>query len=257
VDGFRQELQANAEEGSQTADSPFANGLVPVQAIDIHSLDGDAGSEQPKRSMVAYYAAGISVMFLLFSMSGAAGSLLDEEESGVIERLLSTRAGMPSLLAGKWLFYGLLGFVQVLMMFGWGSLFFGLDLSTPQRIGGLLAMALVTALAAAAFGLVLATVCRTRGQLSGVSTVLIMLMSAIGGSMFPRFMMPELMTKASLLTFNGWALDGFLKVFWYDDPEVGLGGALLDLLPQLAMLAAMTAFFLAIARRMARRWESV
>ena len=106
------------------------------------------------------------------------------------------------------------------------------------------------------FGLLLATLCRSRGQLSGVSTVAIMIMSAIGGSMFPRFLMPELMNKAALLTFNGWALDGFLKVFWYDDPAAGLAAAVLDLTPQLAVLAAMTAAFLSCARYFARRWEA-
>ena len=76
-------------------------------------------------------------------------------------------------------------------------------------------MTIVTAAAAAALGLVLATVARTRAQLSGFSTILILTMSALGGSMFPRFLMSETMQKFGLLTFNGWALDGYLKVFWY------------------------------------------
>ena len=36
--------------------------------------------------------------------------------------------------------------------------------------------------------------------------------------MFPRFLMSETMQKFGLLTFNGWALDGYLKVFWRDAP---------------------------------------
>ena len=38
--------------------------------------------------IVSFYAAGIGVMFLLFSASGAGGSLLDEEESGTLGRLV-------------------------------------------------------------------------------------------------------------------------------------------------------------------------
>ncbi len=260
VDSFRNQLDAEGESGpSDTAASPFGGGLVPVEAIDVRSLDSPedgAETDRPKRSMVAYYAAGIGVMFLLFSMTGAAGSLLEEEESGVLERLLSTRANMGSLLAGKWIFYGLLGTAQLLLMFAFGALAFGLELGGAKRLIGLLAMAFVTGMAASAFGLVLATLCRTRGQLSGVSTVVVLIMSAIGGSMFPRFLMPEAMNKAALLTFNGWALDGFLKIFWYDDPTAALPQALLDLVPQLAVLAAMTLAFLAVARRLARRWEA-
>ena len=51
---------------------------------------------------------------------------------------------------------------------------------------------------------------------------MILIMSAIGGSMFPRFLMPEAMQKAGLLTINAWAIDGFTKVFWRDQPVSNL-----------------------------------
>ena len=56
----------------------------------------DSGDDETgdQRSIVSYYAAGIGVMFLLFSMAGAAASLLEEEESGTLERLLSSDVGM-------------------------------------------------------------------------------------------------------------------------------------------------------------------
>ena len=40
--------------------------------------------------------------------------------------------------------------------------------------------------------------------------------------MFPRFLMPEAMQKAGLLTINAWAIDGFTKVFWRDEPVLHL-----------------------------------
>jgi ABC-2 type transport system permease protein len=52
-------------------------------------------------------------------------------------------------------------------------------------------------------------------------------MSALGGSMFPRFLMSETMQKFGLLTFNGWALDGYLKVFWKTCRLATLAGVLL------------------------------
>ena len=57
---------------------------------------------------------------------------------------------------------------------------------------------------------------QSRAQLSGFSTILILTMSALGGSMFPRFLMSETMQRVGLVTFNAWALDGYLKVFWRD-----------------------------------------
>ncbi|MGH8639738.1 MAG: ABC transporter permease, partial [Burkholderiales bacterium] len=198
-------------------------------------------------SLISFYAAGIGVMFLLFSaVGGAGGALLDEAESGTLERLLSTNIGMTGLLAGKWLFLTLVGMAQLTVMFLWGWLVFGLPLFS--HVPGFLVMTIVTAGAAAALGLVLATLARTRAQLSGFSTILILTMSALGGSMFPRFLMTETMQRIGLVTFNAWALDGYLKVFWRS-------AALWELWPQVLVLVALAGTFLAIARLLARRWE--
>jgi ABC-2 type transport system permease protein len=110
-------------------------------------------------------------------------------------------------------------------------------------------MTVVTAAAAAALALVLATIARTRAQLSGFSTILILTMSALGGSMFPRFLMSEGMQKVGLLTFNAWALDGYLKVFWRQ-------AKVWELWPQVAVLLGLTIAFLTLARVLARRWEA-
>ena len=102
-------------------------------------------------------------------------------------------------------------------MFLWGSVVFGLPLfshlprlrrddRSPDRRGRRRS------------ALVLATLARSRAQLSGFSTILILTMSALGGSMFPRFLMSETMQKIGLVTFNAWALDGYLKVFWRNAP---------------------------------------
>jgi ABC-2 type transport system permease protein len=68
--------------------------------------------------------------------------------------------------------------------------------------------------------------------------------------MFPRFLMSETMQKFGLLTFNAWALDGYLKVFWRD-------AAVWQLWPQLLVLAMLATVFMMLARTFARRWEAV
>ena len=230
-----------------------SQGMLRVRSTDVRA--GEAPKEQ--RSMIAYYAAGVAVMFLLFSMAGAGGALIEEIESGTLERLLSTNLTMTRLIAGKWIFLTVMGTIQVGIMFVWASLWFRLELFTPGRLAGFLAMATVTAAAAAGFGLVLATACKTRAQLGGTSTVVILTMSAIGGSMVPRFVMPKFMETLGLFTFNGWALDGFLKVFWYGDVHASVLNTLRALTPQLAVLTILTIVFLGVARTLARRWETV
>src|SRR5437764_7043816 len=131
-------------------------------------------------------------------------------------------------------------------MFVWGAIAFRLQLA--QHIGGFLIMALTTSLATSAFGLLLASVCRTRAQLGAMSTLVVLSLSAIGGSMFPRFLMPAGLQKAGLVLFNSWALEGFTNVFWRDLP-------LQSLLLPMGMLAAFGVVFFALARQMTKRWE--
>jgi ABC-2 type transport system permease protein len=223
-------------------------GGASAMGVNLQVVDVMRSGDQ-RASLVSFYAAGIGVMFLLFSMVGAAGSvLLEEVESGTLERLLCTRIGMSGILGGKWLFLVVVGFAQLSVMFLWGNIAFGLPLFS--HLGGFAVMTLVTSAAAAALALMLATLAKSRAQLSGFSTILILTMSALGGSMFPRFLMSETMQRVGLITFNGWALDGYLKVFWRD-------AAVWELWPQVAVLVGLTVVFLSGARALARRWETV
>jgi len=201
---------------------------------------------QNHEDMISFYAAAIGVMFLLFTASGAAGALLDEAESGTLDRVLSSRVTMTSLLLGKVAYNSVLAFTQLVVMFLWGWAVFKLDFWT--HIPGFLVMGVCTALAVASFGMLLASVCGTRAQLGALSTLVILVMSSIGGSMFPRFLMPEGMQKAGLLTINAWAIDGFTKIFWRDEPVSHLW-------PQVAVLLGIAVALFAVARRVARRWE--
>ena len=95
-----------------------------VDIVDVMRNHSNRGS------LISFYAAGIGVMFLLFSsVAGAGGALLDEAESGTLERLLSTNIGMtrPARrqvdLPRAWS-----ASLQLTVMFLWGSVAFGLPL---------------------------------------------------------------------------------------------------------------------------------
>jgi len=246
VDAWMPKLRAQSDPAVTAAGGAPQTGTggmgVNVEVVDVMRTHSNRGS------LVSFYAAGVGVMFLLFSsVAAAGGALLEEAEAGTLERLLSTNMGLTRLLTGKWIFLALGGILQLTVMFAWGSLVFGLPLFS--HLPGFFVMTMVTAGAAAALGLVLATLARSREQLSGFSTILVLTMSALGGSMFPRFLMSESMQKVGLLTFNAWALDGYLKVFWRDAP-------LWQLWPQVLVLCVLTAVFLFAARMLARRWEA-
>jgi ABC-2 type transport system permease protein len=254
VGGFTPEQKKVVEDGLKDLREEVANG--DTGATTSGSDDNGAGiirvkqravvGENKKSPMISFYAAAIGVMFLMFTASNSAGALLDEAESGTLERVLSTRVTMTKLLGGKLVFNTLLAFVQLVAMFLWGWAVFKLDFWS--HLAGFAVMGLCTAFAVAAFGMLLASLCHTRAQLGALSTLVILIMSSVGGSMFPRFLMPEAMQKAGLLTINAWAIDGFTKVFWRDLP-------LKELWPQVSVLLAVGVTLFVVARRVAKRWE--
>jgi len=240
LDALRKlEAEGKTDTGSGSNSGGLSAGIV---AVNVRAVVG----ENKKSPMISFYAAAIGVMFLLFTASGSAGALLDEAESGTLERVLSTRVTMTKLLAGKLVFNTLLAFVQLVAMFLWGWAVFKLDFFS--HLPGFAVMGICTAFAVAAFGMLLASACQTRAQLGALSTLVILIMSSIGGSMFPRFLMPEAMQKAGLLTINAWAIDGFTKVFWRDLPVTALW-------PQVSVLLGIGVVLFVVARRVARRWE--
>lgn len=236
------ENRAPAPDVSAPASADGGTGLVEIERRDV------LGDKKKKNPMVAFYAAGLGVMFLLFTAAGAGGALIEEAESGTLDRILSTRVSMGRLLGGKLLYLANLAASQLLVMFLWGALFFGLEMR-GHWIGFAL-MTIATALAASTFGLLLAAVSRSRMQLVALSNMAVLVMSAVGGSMFPRFLMPEAIQKFGLITLNAWAIDGFQKVFWREEPVSHLW-------PQLTVLCGIALVFFALARRVARRWEAV
>jgi ABC-2 type transport system permease protein len=239
ISWLRNWMQRRDREGSSRHESSDVGGLVAFSVRDVVG-------ENKRSPMIAFYAAGIGVMFLLFTASAAASSLLDESESGALDRMLSARVSMTALLAGKLAYCALLAFLQLVLMFLWGAAVFHLDLFT--HLPGFLVMTAATSLAVASFGMLLASVSRTRAQQAAISTLIILTMSAVGGSMFPRFLMPEMMKRIGLLTFNAWAIDGYTKVFWRDEP-------LSHLAPQVGALVGSCIVLFLIARRFARKWE--
>lgn len=236
-----------------TAASPrvvLASAVAPSSAPPQPQLEFQAenvfayNKHHPK---IAMYAAGIAVMFLLFSATGAGGSLLEEREAGTLERLLSSHLSIGQLLLGKWLYIACLGSVQLVVMFAWGQLVFGVDLL--GHLPGFFAMALPTAAAAASLALLLAVLCKSRAQLNGISVIVVLSMSALGGSMIPRYIMSESMQRLGRLTFNGWALDGFKKVFWYDLPPSAIT-------TEIAVLCGLALLLGVFASMFASRWSA-
>ncbi|MBI1386390.1 MAG: ABC transporter permease [Rhizobiales bacterium] len=194
---------------------------------------------------ISYYAGAVAAMFLLFSAMNGALSLLQEKESGLLDRLATGPAGTWPIIDGKFLFLWAQGIVQVAMIYAVAWLGFGLDV--PARFALWLAVTVATAAAGAGLMLGFVALCRTFQQAQTLGSILILVASAVGGSMIPRFLIPPYVQAIGWATPNTWTLEAYGAIFWRNEGwyEVALPIAVLSG----AALFGLVVAHLAIRRR--------
>jgi len=81
----------------------------------------------------------------------------------------------------------------------------------------LLVHSLAVTAAVTSFGLLVAAWARTSKQAEGVSTLIILVMSCLGGSWFPlqAFAVPAPVELAMKSTLTHWAVSGYQGMFWH------------------------------------------
>jgi ABC-2 type transport system permease protein len=246
TDGQRSDLSSGLDELRIEAEQAAASGEDTGWGFqDLFEVESIAG-ESAARNHVAYYAGAVAILFLLFSAVHGAITLIEERDSGILDRILAGPGRIAVLVNGKFLFLVVQGFVQVGVIFVIAWIVYGVDL--PGHVAPWAVTTMASAAAAAALALSIATACRTKRQAQTVANVAILIVSAVGGSMVPRFFMPQWVQDLGWLTPNTWALEAYTGIFWRDEPLSGL------LLPW-GMLVLAAVVGLAVAQRLARRME--
>jgi ABC-2 type transport system permease protein len=198
--------EEGAEElfGDDEADGETSqDGLVTQQLL---------GGERRINDGVSYYAGAVAILFLLFAAMQGAISMIDERNAGIVDRLVAGPGGYTVVVVGKGLFLTLQGVSQTALIFAVAWLLYGLD--WPGRFGLWLVTALLASAVAAWLGLLLASLCRSRQQAQTASAFVVLILSAIGGSMIPRFLMPGWLRELGWLTPNAWVIESWHGIFW-------------------------------------------
>lgn len=199
-------MLSRSRSGDSASSSPgFFAKLV---RIDQEQLVG----QQLQNPWATRSVGGWAMTFLLFALTASSSSLFDEKESGVMLRLLSSPVSRLHILWSKYLYNMSLGILQLLFMFTAGWIMYRIDVWS--HFLDLLLVIVAASFACTSFGMLLAAFAQTRQQAAGLGTLLILSMSAIGGSWFPTSLMPSNIQFFSKLTFVYWSMDGFLQVLW-------------------------------------------
>jgi ABC-2 type transport system permease protein len=189
---------------------------------------------------------GASSQLLLFVfLTSLAGStaLIETRRLGVSRRMLAAPTGVGAILAGEALGRYAVALVQGLVIMLGAGLVFGVDWGDPLGAGALL---VVFAAAASGAAMVMGAAFRSEQAAAGVGVMLGLSLAALGGSMLPIELFSDPVRRLAHVTPHAWANEGFAEL-------VRRGGGLLDILPQLAVLAGYAAGLLLLGAWLLRR----
>lgn len=235
-----------------TADPATVASQASQQAADqlsqqpLLSIETQKATQTTHDSSYNQVVPGYAIMFALFAVGGGIESILAEKEAGVWKRLLIAPISRWALLGGKLLAHFIIGVVQIGLLFIAGRIFFGINVGS---LPGVILLIIVTALATTALGMLLVSVVKTRQQLQPITTIVVLAFSALGGSWWPLFLMPDWLQQVAKITLNGWAMIGFNNLMIFDK-------GFTSVLPSLLALVVYSAICFGLAIRFFRFQEA-
>jgi ABC-2 type transport system permease protein len=230
--------QAAAEAAPAIAERLVNGGDAALITLDRVSATGKTQAFD----VLAYFAPGMAMMFLMYTVSYGGRSVLAERAEGTLPRLMSTPTSAAQVLGGKVFGIFLTGAAQVGVLVLATSLMFGLRWGDPLAVGLLV---LAVAAAATGWGLLLASLARSPAQVGSLGAAMMILFGILGGSFFPAGGLPGWLGVVGKITPNAWGLEGFTVL--------ARGGDLAAIGVQLAALLAMAAVLFAAAVPLFRR----
>ncbi len=229
----RADLVIAQAEGGKLDVSNGSQGLL--QYANARAGTEDSGLDDPS---IAYYAGATIAMFLLFSAMHGAAASLEERGSGITDRLLLGPYAAMAMMTGKFLYLTAQGVLQAFVILLVAALAF--QVPVAEHILPLFIVSAVVAAACASIALLVSTIAKNSIQMNNLATFLVLLFSAIGGSMIPRFMMPDWLQTLGNFTPNAWAIEAYYGLLARGSDTLAIATPLtiLGLLTVIALLSA-------------------
>jgi len=183
----------------------------------------------------------LTVMFAFFLTAAVSTDLLKEREAGSLRRLIAAPLPRSALIGGKVLAYTLVVVFQVAVVFGAAVIMGNMTLGSSPL--GLIATTLCLGLVATTLGMMIAALSKSIDQAGSISLLLIFVLGYLAGGFSPQaaaYRGEGFMAFLSRITPQAQATIAYHTLLLQD-------GGLLDILPQLAYLLALSLVFFLIA----------
>jgi ABC-2 type transport system permease protein len=211
-----------------------ANAAVSSTAITLKNVT--SSGEAVKFDVLAYMAPGMALLFLMFTVSNGGRTLLTERAQGTLPRLLISPTSTSQVFGGKVFGIFLTGVAQMLILILSSTLLFQLNWGDPNIV---LILVLAAVFGAVGWGMLIAALAKTPGQISAIGYAVMLTFGILGGSFISLDNMPGWFQSISKITPNYWGLEGFTTL--------AMGGGLADILGPVVALLVMGAVLFIIA----------
>jgi ABC-2 type transport system permease protein len=219
-------LTGQAELGSTAASLIEVGSHAPDQEV----------AETIEVNPLALIAPAMAMLFLMYTVTLGGRSLLAERAEWTLQRMLSTPTAAWQVLAGKMFGIYLSAVAQVGLLVLGSSLMFGLRWGQPLAVALLI---LAVAAGATGWGILLAAVARTPGQVTSFGGALMLTFGVLGGGFTIGLPSDGTLSTVGKITPNAWGLQGFTAL--------AKGGGLAEIRDPIIGLSVMTIVLFTVA----------
>lgn len=167
----------------------------------------DESAETRQLDATTYYAAGMAVFFLFFTVQYGVLGLLEEERDGTMVRLMAAPMQRSTIIVGKAILAFTLGVISMGVLIGATSLEFlmGADWGAPLGVALLVVAGVLSAVGIMG---VVAALAKTAEGAGNLGSIIAVILGMLGGAFFPLGSGDDLLSKLSFLTPHAWFMRG-------------------------------------------------
>jgi ABC-2 type transport system permease protein len=178
----------------------------------------DVSAKSRQLDQKSFFAAGMAVFFLFFTVQFGVTSLLEERNDGTLARLVAAPISRVSIIAGKLLTSFMLGLISMFVLVAATTVLFHASWGNPVGVTVLVVSAI---LAATGIMALIATFAKNSEQAGNWQSVVAVILGLLGGTFFPVSLAPGILSRLTYAAPQAWFMRGLgdlrggsLSVVW-------------------------------------------
>lgn len=193
-----------------TVTPEFVSSLKGDPATAAQSFQmSDVSAATKQLDATTYFAAGMAVFFLFFTVQFGVSGLLEEERDGTLARLLAAPIPRFSVIGGKGLLSFLLGLISMTVLVMATAVIMGASWGAPLGVSVLVVAGVLSAVGI--MGLV-AAIAKTPEGAGNLGSIIAVILGMLGGTFFPIGASGGILASLTLLTPHAWFIRGLSQL---------------------------------------------